>query len=192
MAADVDMGGKTCVVTGASNGIGKVTARELARMGARVVMVARNRERAEAALEDVKRAAGGGDVRLLLADLSSMADVRRLAAQILDECDALHVLVNNAGAMHTSRTVTIDGYETTFATNHLAYFLLTNLVLDRIKASAPARIINVSSRAHARATIDFDDLHAEHGYSIGGAYGRSKLANVLLRTSWRGGSKGRA
>jgi len=156
MMANVDMRGKTCVVTGASNGIGKVTARELARMGARVVTVARNRARAEAALADIKRASGSDDVRLMLADLSSMSEVRRLASEILSECDAMHVLVNNAGAMHTARTVTVDGYETTFATNHLAYFLLTHLLVDRIKASARAgsgaRIINVSSRAHAAGT----------------------------------------
>jgi NAD(P)-dependent dehydrogenase (short-subunit alcohol dehydrogenase family) len=180
MTARVDMRGKTCLVTGASNGIGKVTTRELARMGARVVMVARNRERAEAALSEVKHASGSDQVDLLLADLSSQTEIRRLAAEFLAKYGALHVLVNNAGAMHTSRTITVDGYETTFATNHLGYFLLTHLLLDRIKASAPARIVNVSSRAHVRSQIDFDDLHAEHGYSIANAYGRSKLANVLF------------
>jgi NAD(P)-dependent dehydrogenase (short-subunit alcohol dehydrogenase family) len=184
MVNDVDMRGKTCLVTGASNGIGKVTARELARMGARVVMAARNRERGEAALAEIRRASGNDSVHLLLADLSSQAEVRRLAADVLATYDALHVLVNNAGAMNTARTVTVDGYETTFATNHLAYFLLTHLLLDRIKASAragsAARIVNVSSRAHARSAMDFDDLQAERGYGIAGAYGRSKLANVLF------------
>ena len=184
MAVSVDMCGKTCLVTGATNGIGKVTARELARMGARVVMVGRNRGRAEAALGEVRRASGNEQVELVLADLSSMAEVRRIAAEFLASHDALHVLVNNAGAMNTSRTLTVDGYETTFATNHLAYFLLTHLLLDRIKATArdgqAARIVNVSSRAHGRGPIDFDDLHAERGYSIAKAYGRSKLANVLF------------
>ncbi len=180
MATSVDLHGKTCLVTGASNGIGKVTARELARMGARVVMVARNRERAEAARAEIRRASGSDQIDLLLADLSSQGAIRRLAAEFLATYDALHVLVNNAGAMHTSRTVTVDGYETTFATNHLGYFLLTQLLLDRIKASAPARIVNVSSRAHVGSEIDFDDLNAEHGYSIAKAYGRSKLANVLF------------
>jgi NAD(P)-dependent dehydrogenase (short-subunit alcohol dehydrogenase family) len=184
MTASVDMRGKTCLVTGASNGIGKVTARELARMGARVVMVARTRERAESALSEIKQATASGQVELLLADLSSQAEIRPLAAAVLSRYDSLHVLVNNAGAMHTSRTVTVDGYETTFATNHLAYFLLTHLLLDRIKASSragsEARIINVSSRAHARSPLDFDDLHAERGYSIARVYGRSKLANVLF------------
>jgi NAD(P)-dependent dehydrogenase (short-subunit alcohol dehydrogenase family) len=184
MTASVDLSGKTCLVTGASNGIGKVTARELARMGAQVVVVARNPTRAEAAVAEIRRDSGSERVALMLADLSSQAEIRRLAAEFLAKHDALHVLVNNAGAMHTSRTLTVDGYETTFATNHLAYFLLTHLLLDCIKASArggsASRIVNVSSRAHQRSTLDFDDLNAERGYSIATAYGRSKLANVLF------------
>ncbi len=178
--ANMDMSGKTCIVTGANSGIGKQTALALAGMGAHVVMVARNRERGEAALGDVKRASGSEKVDLLLADLSSQASIRQLAAEILAKYPAIDVLVNNAGAMHTSRSVTVDGIETTWATNHLNYFLLTHLLLDRIKASAPARIVNVSSRAHGRSTINFDDLQFERGYSIMRCYGQSKLANVLF------------
>jgi NAD(P)-dependent dehydrogenase (short-subunit alcohol dehydrogenase family) len=180
MPATVDMTGKTCMVTGANSGIGKVTATELARMGAHVVMVSRSRERGEAALAEIRRASSGAPVDLMLADLSSQASIRQLAAEFLAKYDALHVLVNNAGAVYTSRSVTVDGFETTFATNHLNYFLLTHLLLDRIKASAPARIVNVSSRAHARSTLDFDDLQFERGYSAMRCYGQSKLANVLF------------
>ena len=178
--AKTDMAGDTCIVTGANSGIGKATATALAGMGAHVVMVARSRERGEAALGDVRRASGNAKVDLLLADLSSQASIRQLAAEILAAYPSIDVLVNNAGAMHTSRSVTVDGIETTWATNHLNYVLLTHLLLDRIKASAPARIVNVSSRAHARSTINFDDLQFERGYSIMRCYGQSKLANVLF------------
>jgi NAD(P)-dependent dehydrogenase (short-subunit alcohol dehydrogenase family) len=143
-------------------------------------MVARSRERGEAALGDVRRASGNAKVDLLLADLSSQTSIRRLATEILAAYPSIDVLINNAGAMHTSRSVTVDGIETTWATNHLNYFLLTHLLLDRIKASAPARIVNVSSRAHDRSTINFDDLQFERGYSIMRCYGQSKLANVLF------------
>lgn len=180
MTADTQMEGETCIVTGANSGIGKLTAQELARMGAHIVMVARSRERGEAARADIMRASGSDRVDLLIADLSSQAAIRELAEEILEKYLRIDVLVNNAGAMHTSRTETVDGFETTWATNHLAYVLLTHLLLDRIKASAPARIVNVSSRAHARSTINFDDLQFEHGYSIMRCYGQSKLANVLF------------
>jgi len=174
------MAGKTCIVTGASNGIGKETAGALAGMGARVVMVCRSAERGERALADIAPEASGAALELVVADLSSQADVRRAAGDLLARCPRIDVLVNNAGALNTSRTLTADGYETTFATNHLAYFLLTQLLLERLRASAPARVINVSSRAHAGARINFDDLHFERGYSPMTAYGQSKLANVLF------------
>lgn len=177
---NTDMAGDTCIVTGANSGIGKATATALAGMGAHVVMVARSRERGEAALGDVKRASGNAKVDLLLADLSSQASIRQLAVEILAAYPSIDVLVNNAGAVYTSRSVTVDGIETTWATNHLNYVLLTHLLLDRIKASAPARIVNVSSRAHDRSTINFDDLQFERGYSAIRCYGQSKLANVLF------------
>ena len=173
------MAGKTCIVTGASSGIGKETARELARMGAHVVMVSRDRARGEAARDDVKRTASG-EVDVLLADLSSLAEIRRLASEILAAYPRIDVLVNNAGAMYTARSLTVDGFERTFATNHLSYFLLTHLLLDRIKASAPARIVNVTSRAHERSVTNFDDLQFERGFSVRHVYGHSKLANVLF------------
>ena len=173
------MKGKTCVVTGATNGIGFVTALELARMGATVVMVCRDPARGEAVRARIASTAGNDAIDLLLADLSSLADVNRLADEIRTKYDRLDVLVNNAGAYNRSRAVSRDGYELTFAVNHLAYFALTHRLLDMLKASAPARIVNVSSAAHNGAQIRFDDLHAEQGYSGMRAYGQSKLANVL-------------
>jgi NAD(P)-dependent dehydrogenase (short-subunit alcohol dehydrogenase family) len=171
---------KTCIVTGASSGIGKETARSLAGMGARVVMVSRDQARGAAARDDIRRTTGR-DVEWVLADLSSQASIRDLAARILEMCPRIDVLVNNAGALYTSRQTTVDGFERTFATNHLNYFLLTHLLLDRIKDSAPARIVNVSSRAHMNGAIDFEDPHFERRrYNIGGAYSQSKLANVLF------------
>lgn len=172
---------KTCIVTGASSGIGKAAAVELAKRGTRVVLVCRDRTRGEAARAEVERAgADGGSAELLLADLSSQAEIRRVAEEILGRCPNIDVLLNNAGAMFTSRSETVDGIETTFATNHLNYFLLTNLLLDRIKASAPARIINVSSSAHTRASMNFEDLQFTRGFGAFKAYGQSKLANVLF------------
>ncbi|MBI5288238.1 MAG: SDR family oxidoreductase [Chloroflexi bacterium] len=173
------MDGKVCLVTGASNGIGLVTAAELARNGASVLMVARDPTRGETARLEVVRRSGSEKVSLLLADLSSLRDVERLAAEVRSRCDRLDVLVNNAGAFHMRRHTSPDGYELTFALNHLAYFALSNLLLDMLKASAPARIVNVSSAAHKGAHIDFDDLHFERRYSGTRAYGQSKLANVL-------------
>src|SRR3990172_4836564 len=173
------MKGKTCVVTGATNGIGFVRPLELARMGATVVMVGRDPARGGAVRARIASTAGNDAIDLLLADLSSLADVDRLADEIRTKYDRLDVLVNNAGAYNRSRAVSRDGYELTFAVNHLAYFALTHRLLDMLKASAPARIVNVSSAAHNGAQIRFDDLHAEQGYSGMRAYGQSKLANVL-------------
>ncbi len=175
------MAGRTVLITGATNGIGKETAIELAQMGASVVMVARDERRGRATQSEVKERTGA-DADLLLADLASLADVRKLADEYRSRHDNLHVLINNAGAYNAQREVSKDGYEMTIAVNHLAHFLLTDLLLDVIKASAPARIINVSSGAHSGAKIDFDDLQSEHSYNLAGmrAYGQSKLANVLF------------
>lgn len=174
------MNQKICMVTGANAGIGKETALALARMGATVIIVARNRERGEAALADIRAQSNNPQVELLLADLSSQASVRQLAAAFKAKYDRLHVLVNNAGAVFMQRQESVDGLEMTFALNHLNYFLLTNLLLDVLQASAPARIVNVSSAAHENGRIDFDDLQQTKNYSGLRAYSMSKLANVLF------------
>lgn len=177
-----DLRGKTAVITGASNGLGRAAAFALAGMGAELVLICRNRELAESTVDAIKRETGNSRVDYLLADLSSQAEIRRVAAQFLASGRPLHILLNNAGALFAQRTVSVDGYEKTFALNHLGYFLLTALLLERMKASAPARIVNVASRAHhgARRGLPFDDLQNEHGYSSFGAYGQSKLANILF------------
>lgn len=172
--------GSTCVVTGANSGIGKVTAIEMARMGARVVMVCRNRERGRQALVEVCQASGSSSVDLLLADLSVQEQVKSLAARIAAEYPQVDVLVNNAGLFRRKREETADGLEMTFAVNHMAYFILTLELLDTLRESAPARIVNVASNAHAGNRLDFDDLQAARKYSGWKAYGRSKLANILF------------
>jgi NAD(P)-dependent dehydrogenase (short-subunit alcohol dehydrogenase family) len=175
------MQGKTVLVTGANQGIGKATALALAEKGARVVLVSRSREKGLAALADIQAASGSKEVELLVADLSSLAQVRRLAAEFKAKHDRLDVLVNNAGVLVTSPRVTVDGFEETFAINHLAPFLLTKELLDVLHAAAPARIVNVSSAAHRGARMQWDDLQfAHHGYGQWKAYGQSKLANVLF------------
>ena len=180
MSDDTNMSGKVCLVTGANSGIGKVTAAELARKGARVVMVCRDRARGEAALAEIEQDAGSDQVELMLCDLSSQADIRRFADEFKATHDRLDVLVNNAGVYLRKRETTVAGIEATFAVNHLAYFLLTNLLLDLLKRSAPARVVNVSSDAHKHGHINFDDLQAEKSYSGVKAYCNSKLANVLF------------
>ncbi|MCZ6479171.1 MAG: SDR family oxidoreductase [candidate division NC10 bacterium] len=172
--------GKTCMVTGANAGIGKATALGLAKMGATVVMVCRNRKRGEAALTEIKRESGNDAVSLLLADLSSQAAIQQLAQDFKARYPTLHVLINNAGIVLKKRILTNDKLETQFAVNHLAYFLLTNLLLDDLKASAPARIVNVSSQAHKGVSIDFDDLQSERSYRRTHVYAWTKLANVLF------------
>jgi len=174
------MTGKTCLVTGANSGIGKVTARRLAEMGGRVVMVCRSRERGQRSLDEIRRSNGDARLELLCCDLSSQKAIRNLAMEFIERYDRLHVLVNNAGLMMRRRALTEDGLESTFAVNHLAYFLLTNLLLDVIKISAPARIVNVASIAHMTGTINFDDLQCEKSYSGMVAYRQSKLANILF------------
>jgi NAD(P)-dependent dehydrogenase (short-subunit alcohol dehydrogenase family) len=172
--------GKTVMITGATAGIGRVTARELARMGANLVLVCRNRARGEETVREIRAAAGNEEVELMIADLASRAEIRRLAEGFLATRRPLHVLVNNAGIFNLRRETTADGIEAVFAVNHLAYFLLTSLLLDRLRESAPARIVNVASDAHHWGTIDFADLQAERRYRSMGVYGRSKLANILF------------
>lgn len=176
------MNGKICVVTGANSGIGKETAIGLARKGATVIAVCRDKSRGEAAVAEIKAASGTPNVSLMLCDLSSQASIRAFAAELKASHPRIDVLVNNAGAIMPKRVLSEDGIELTFALNHLGYFLLTNLLLDTLKASAPSRIINVSSAASRTSKIDFSDLENRR-YSSMRAYGRSKLANVLFTTA---------
>lgn len=175
------MKGRTVVITGASGGIGLEAAVAIARMGARVALVSRPGQKANRAFAEVRVRSQSADVTLHTCDLSSMTDVRRLAADIREQYAKLDVLINNAGTVNQTRRITADGFELTFAVNHLSHFVLTNLLLDRLIASAPSRIIHVSSAAHRGGDLDFDNLHYEHGgYSILNSYSRSKLANVLF------------
>ncbi|MBV8335857.1 MAG: SDR family oxidoreductase [Alphaproteobacteria bacterium] len=168
------------VVTGASSGIGLYTALGLARTGMRVVMVGRDRARTDAARRFVIERAGSDRVEIALAEFSRLAEVRRLAEELLAGHDRLDVLVNNAGLMSSRYRLSPDGFELTFAVNHLAPFLLTNLLLDRLKASAPARVVTVASEAHRRERIDLDTLAKGIGWGQRKAYGRSKLCNILF------------
>lgn len=173
------LAGKTALVTGASSGIGKATAHGLAELGAHVVITGRDVSRTEAAARDIETATGG-TVDALVADLSSQSHVRRLAAQVLQEMPRLDILVNNVGGYWATRHLTADGLERTFALNHLASFLLTNLLLDRMQHSGASRVVVVSSAAQSTGRIDFDDLQSAHGYSGARAYSQSKLANLLF------------
>jgi retinol dehydrogenase-14 len=173
------MAGRTVLVTGGSGGIGRATAAGLATMGARVAITGRDRERTESAAREI-RAAGGGQVDVFVADLSSQSEVRRLADEVLQSLSRIDVVINNVGGYWHTRHVTADGLERTFALNHLAPFLLTHLLLDRLKQSAPARVVTVSSNAQAMGRIDFDDLQGERSYAGGRAYNQSKLANVMF------------
>jgi retinol dehydrogenase-14 len=174
------MAGKTVLITGGTSGIGRATAIGLAELGARVAITGRDLGRVEAAAVEIRLATGNPDVDAFGADLSSQAEVRRLAAQVLAAYPRLDVLVNNVGGFWATRHVTADGLERTFALNHLAAFLITELLLDRLKASAPARVVTVSSGAQSLGTIDFDDLQGERKYSGQTAYNQSKLASVMF------------
>jgi NAD(P)-dependent dehydrogenase (short-subunit alcohol dehydrogenase family) len=177
---------RTCLVTGATSGIGLETAVGLARAGARVLIAGRSAERGARARDEIARRSAGGPVELLIADLAALSDVRKLAAEVLARCEALHVLVANAGVVNTRRRVTVDGFEETFAVNHLAHFLLANLLRERLERSAPARVVVVASEAHRFGRLDLGDLQFERAYRglplVSGmrVYGASKLANLLF------------
>jgi retinol dehydrogenase-14 len=176
------MQGKTCLVTGATSGIGKATAIALARLGATTILVGRDHQKGKATAEQITSLTSNRDVAFLQADLSSLSGVRALATQFLQQYPHLHVLVNNAGTMLSKRHESIDGLEMTFALNHLSPFLLTNLLLEKLKGSAPARIVNVSSVLHSQAKLDLDDLQSRKSYPFTGMmpYNRSKLANLFF------------
>lgn len=171
---------QTCLITGANSGIGEVTARALAASGATVIMVCRDRTKGEVARAEIRRVTNNDRVDLLIADLSEQRQIRRLAAEVKERFAELHVLINNAGIWNDKREVTADGFEATWALNHLAYFLLTEELIDLLKSSAPARIINLSSDYHKLGHIDFDDTQLSRAFSGGRAYGQSKLANVIF------------
>lgn len=178
------MNGKTVIVTGATNGIGEITALELARQGAEVVVVSRSNAKLENTVNKIKSETGNQDVSYIQGDLSSLAEIRQVADEFLQTHNRLDVLVNNAGAYFSNRQESVDGNEMTFALNHLNYFLLTNLLLDVLKQTAQetgdARIVNVSSAAHSGSKVNFDDIQANNGYSGFGRYGESKLMNLLF------------
>jgi retinol dehydrogenase-12 len=172
------MDGKVCLVTGATDGIGKVTARALAEAGATVVGVGRNPAKIEAVKKEIGKVKGS--LEFMVADLSSQAEVRKLADEFKSKYNQLHLLINNAGALFTSYQETVEGIEMTFALNHLAYFQLTHLLLDTITVSTPARIINVASNAHQGYDINFDDIGYKQNYGGWTTYGASKLANIMF------------
>jgi retinol dehydrogenase-14 len=174
------MAGRTVLVTGGTGGIGKAIAIGLATIGARVGITGRDLARAEQAAADIRTAAGNPAVDAFAADMSSQAEVRRLAVAVLEAYPRLDVLVNNVGGFWAHRHATADGLERTFALNHLAPFLLTNLLLDRLKASAPARVVTISSGAQSMGRIEFDDLQGARSYSGPRAYNQSKLANIMF------------
>jgi NAD(P)-dependent dehydrogenase (short-subunit alcohol dehydrogenase family) len=174
------MTGRVCVVTGATSGIGRATALGLARMGATLALVCRDRARGEETVAEIAATTGNRSVGLHLADLSSQEAIRRVAPELLGRYPAIHVLVNNAGIVNLRYSTTVDGIETVFAVNHLAYFLLTALLLDRLRSSGRARIANVASAVHTIGRLDFDDLGNQRRYRAMPVYGQSKLANILF------------
>src|SRR5579859_680962 len=174
------MQGKICLLTGATSGIGKATALELANMGATVVLVSRNKDKGEALKSELVQQTGNTALDVLSADLSSQEAIRQLVAEFKQRYQQLHVLINNAGMFALSRQETVDGIEMTLAVNYLAPFLLTNLLLDVLKASAPARIVTVASDAQNLGLLNLDDLQMKKRYRIFGAYAQSKLAEILF------------
>src|SRR5450830_890156 len=174
------MRGKTVVITGGTSGIGEVAAVALAKMGARIVLVARDKSRGDATLARLHDSAPGIAHSVYLADLLRLAEMKRVAAQIADRESRIDILINNAGALFAKRRLTEDGLEYTFALNHMAYFIMTEGLRKRLLASAPARIINTASAAHQGATLDFDELQSSKNFGATKAYGRSKLCNILF------------
>jgi NAD(P)-dependent dehydrogenase (short-subunit alcohol dehydrogenase family) len=180
MQSQSDIKEKVCMITGANSGIGKATAKELAKKGFKIVMVCRDKIRGEMARNEIIEYSGNNNVDLLIADLASIASVRNLAIEFNQKYEFLHILINNAGTFNYKKRTTLDGYESTFAVDYLAHFLLTNLLLDTIKKSAPARIINVSSNIHKYFKINFKDLMSEKKYASQKAYSNAKFALILF------------
>ncbi len=174
------LAGRRCVITGATSGIGEATATALARAGAELTLVCRSRERGEASLETIRANGAPVPTDLVIADLSSQVEIRRAAGELLEDPRPIHLLVNNAGVVNLRYTETVDGIESTFAVNHLAYFLLTRLLLERILQAPDARIVNVASEAHRFSSMDFDNLDHESDFGWMKVYGQSKLANILF------------
>jgi NAD(P)-dependent dehydrogenase (short-subunit alcohol dehydrogenase family) len=177
-----DLTGKVCMITGATSGIGEAAATAIAACDPTIFLVARNPQKAEATRERITAETGNDKIEILVGDLASQSEIRRVAAEFLERELPLHLLFNNAGVVMLNRQETVDGLEATFAVNHLGYFLLTNLLLDRMRDSAPARIVNTASGAHAYSggRLDFDDLQSEKGFSWMKVYAKSKLANILF------------
>ncbi|MHB8567369.1 MAG: SDR family oxidoreductase [Nitrososphaerales archaeon] len=175
-----ELRGRICLVTGANSGIGKAASNDLARMGATVVMVCRDESKGESARKEIMRETGNQSIELMIADFSSLESVRKLASDYRKNHDKLHVLLNNAGLILGRRIVTEDGLEETFEVNYLSHFLLTYLLLDTLKVSAPSRIVNISSSAHYSGHLDFQDLQGEKKYSPMKSYSQTKLAQVLF------------
>jgi len=174
------MRGKTVVITGGTSGIGEVAAETLAKKGARIVLVARDKSRGDATLARLRESAPDGTHSMYVADLTRLAEMKRVAAQIADQEPQIDVLINNAGALFSTRRLTEDGLECTFALNHMAYFVVTEGLRERLSATKSARVINTASNAHQGATLDFDDLQSAKSFAALKAYGRSKLCNILF------------
>src|SRR5258708_9250662 len=176
----MSVAGKTVVVTGATSGIGEVAACELAKLGARIVFTARDRDRAAATMAKLRAANSQAAHEMHLADLSSLVEMKRVAKEIAESESKIDALINNAGAVFLSRKTSVDGLEMTFATNHMAYFVVTSILLDRLKATPGARIVSTASDAHKSGKLDFGDLQSEKSYSSFRVYGTSKLCNILF------------
>jgi NAD(P)-dependent dehydrogenase (short-subunit alcohol dehydrogenase family) len=172
--------GRLCMVTGASSGIGKEIALGVAKLGADVIMVCRDKGRGLSAMDEIRRKSGNDSVELLIADLSSQVQIRKLAYEYTAKHDKLHVLVNNAGVTVNKRCLTVDALEMTFAVNYLAYFMLTNLLIDVLKSSSPARIVNMASMVYRTVSLDFDNLQGEKSYNKDINYSKSKLADIIF------------